>query len=137
MDTRDNEGWIALMFAVDEKNINTARLLLNANSNVTIRCETGWSALMIASHRNSFEIVALLLSTTADINDVFESTKNVQNMLSQKPIQHIIESRLDELSPNNLIKWKNTVLRKFLRKGSLLLPFLYYNKRKTYGNGLL
>ena len=69
VDMKDNEGWVALIWASGARgHIGIVRELLKNGSNVNSKSYTGISALHIASINGHTEIVRELLKNDADVN---------------------------------------------------------------------
>jgi ankyrin repeat protein len=62
-------GYTALLFAAQQDDVESARLLLAAGADVNDAAPTGTSALVVAVHSNSPNVAALLLDKGADVND--------------------------------------------------------------------
>jgi ankyrin repeat protein len=78
VNARDN-GRTALMYAVQELNLGTARALLNEGADPNLVDDNGTTALMIAADRNKPELVRLLLAHGARPNAVDDSGKSARD----------------------------------------------------------
>ena len=65
----DMGGYTPLMFAAQDGDVESARLLLGAGADVKDRAADGSSALLIAAHAEQADVGALLLDAGADAND--------------------------------------------------------------------
>ncbi len=65
---RDNEGYTALMVAVDADNLKMVEFLLEKDAAVGERDWFGYTALMLAAKEGHLKIAELLLASDADVN---------------------------------------------------------------------
>jgi len=66
--TKDNDGWTALMKAAENGHKEVVELLLKNGADVNAKDNDGWTALMKAAKNGHKEIVELLLKNGADVN---------------------------------------------------------------------
>jgi cytohesin len=66
--TESRRGQTALMWAVEQGHIDTARALIEHRANVNARSKSGFTALLFAAQQNDRAIVELLLGAGADVN---------------------------------------------------------------------
>lgn len=73
IDTVNNNGWSALMLAIERNSTELVLLLLEYNPNINLINKDGWTALMLAIRylrRDALTVVKILLERNADINIV-------------------------------------------------------------------
>ena len=68
LNSRNRNGWTALMFAIREGHVETVNLLLKAGADVNLRENHGWTPLMIAIREGHTEIVNSLIKAGANVN---------------------------------------------------------------------
>lgn len=68
INTKDKDGWTALMYAVDKADKKIVRLLIELGVNVNVQDDDGQTALMNAIFINADEISRMLLRNGADVN---------------------------------------------------------------------
>jgi Zn-dependent protease with chaperone function len=68
IDAQDSEGWTSLHWAVQASDIETSKVLIDAEANPNIEDYYGAVPLMTAAGNGNIEIVQLLLATDADID---------------------------------------------------------------------
>lgn len=71
IDTVNNNGWSALMLAIERNNTELVLLLLEHNPNINLINKDGWTILMLAIRylrRDALTVVKILLERSADIN---------------------------------------------------------------------
>jgi len=70
INTKNSNGWTALMYAASRNNKEAVKMLISAGADVNAKTSDGWTALMKAAHSllNPKEIVKNLISAGADIN---------------------------------------------------------------------
>jgi ankyrin repeat protein len=64
----DQNGWSALMYAVQLNQSEIVKLLLDRDANVNSKDPSGWSSLLLAANNGNLSIVEMLLSKGAEIN---------------------------------------------------------------------
>ena len=69
-------GWTPLIFAIERRQVNIVRFLLNRGANIHAILSDGITTLMLACQQNSAEIMRLLLDTKVDVQsrDNFQQT---------------------------------------------------------------
>jgi ankyrin repeat protein len=71
--TADPHGMTALMHAVDLKNIELVKMLLEAKADVNCQDQFGQTAVMLAAGRNFLGAVKQLIAAKADLTKVSKS----------------------------------------------------------------
>lgn len=66
VNAKDNNGWGALVCAIQDDNIEKIRVLVNAHADVNARDNKGWTPLMYAASEGNLEATKLLLASGAD-----------------------------------------------------------------------
>ncbi|RSL81667.1 hypothetical protein CEP52_017150 [Fusarium oligoseptatum] len=67
VDSRDEDGWTPLMFAVARGHEEASTLLLDAKADVSLKDEEGRTALYHAASKGHFETIKILLKTNPDL----------------------------------------------------------------------
>ena len=65
INAQNNDGWTALILALDKENPEIAKLLIDAGADVNIQDNEGWTALLWASAYRHPEIAELLRESGA------------------------------------------------------------------------
>jgi ankyrin repeat protein len=74
VNARDQDGWTALLLAVDKRRTAATQLLLDRGADVNAKCDCtgysrgGWTALMLAARNGSTEIVKMLILKHANVH---------------------------------------------------------------------
>jgi hypothetical protein len=67
--TKDYNGYTAMMFAANSGQLESVKLLVEAGANVNaMSSDQGWTALMIAARGGYLNIVKILITAGADVN---------------------------------------------------------------------
>jgi TonB family protein len=66
-DSRDRDGWTALMYAVRTDDTNLVKLLVKASADLEIQNREGDTALLVAARRGNVEAARQLLMAGADV----------------------------------------------------------------------
>lgn len=72
-----------LMYAVFQKNLNAAKILLEHGANVNATTTANGTALRIAVHMKNIEMAALLIEYGADVNFITDGTTNLRFALEE------------------------------------------------------
>ncbi len=70
IDLQDNDGWTALVPAINTKDKNIVQFLLDKGANINIRDKNGNTPLMFATSKQFKEMVELLLNNSADLHAI-------------------------------------------------------------------
>ena len=68
VNAQDNEGWTALMWALEYGHTEVVKLLIEEGADVNAKDKKGFTALMYSSREGNTEIVKLLIEAGADVN---------------------------------------------------------------------
>jgi len=68
VDARTRLSW-ALSLAIDNEDVTTTRVLVEAGANLEAANDKGWTALMLAAHKGNLEMVRFFAENGAKINE--------------------------------------------------------------------
>jgi hypothetical protein len=89
IDARSNDGWTALIDAIDMNHVAAAKVLIERGANVNLAAQTGWTALMASAVKGHADLAAMLIAHGADVNaKAFQGTANPTTALSAARSMH-------------------------------------------------
>ena len=119
---KNENGWTALHYAVDEGNLKIVEILIKAHIDINIRNNDKKTALHLSAFRGYFDITKLLVENGADLN-ALDNEKNLAihlcalnghnellTYLLEKKCSYILSKNLYGNTPLDLAKNKETKL---------------------------
>lgn len=110
---KDIDGDTPLIGAVICGNDRTVKILLKYGADPSIKNFEGKNAFMYACEHVDLELIRIFIRENVDINDIFLIEEYfLKKILLHHEINRVIQNRLHEISPENMIMWKKFRLRK-------------------------
>jgi ankyrin repeat protein len=91
IDLKNEDGYTALMYAVNAGSLDVARLILSRKARINLQDRDGYSALMIAAYRGNAEMLDLLLQYKPDVNLRHRSGRTALIMAAWKGTAQMVQ----------------------------------------------
>ena len=103
VNVKDEYGWNALMYAVNEGNPEIVRLLLDSGIKLNEVDKNGWTALLRAISDNKEEIIKMLIEAGADVNIRNKRNDSVLLYASKRCNKDIVEMIIEHGADINAV----------------------------------